>query len=360
MPLPLILVTGATGHTGAPVARRLLADGWPVRALVHRADARSEALRRLGAQVVVDDMFDPDQLLQALRGVQRAYYLTLFQPYMLQAATAFATAAREARLEAVVQMSQWTSHRAHPAFLTRETSLVDQMFSMVPGLAHVILNPGMFADNYLRLMDMAALLSVFPVLTGDGRSAPVSNEDIARTAVALLKDPLPRAGQRFRPTGPRLLDGRDMAAAIASVLGKPVRAVPMPMWMFLKAARLTGGRIYEVYNYVQYLRDHIAGTFSFGGGVTTVVGDLTGSPAEPFEATTARYAALPFARPTALNRAKALARLAVTPLVPGYDLHAYERRMSFPTPTSATLPVHDERWRAEHAAQMGIVEGVAP
>jgi len=36
MAKPKILVTGATGKTGAPTALLLLRQGYPVRALVHR------------------------------------------------------------------------------------------------------------------------------------------------------------------------------------------------------------------------------------------------------------------------------------------------------------------------------------
>jgi len=43
------------------------------------------------------------------------------------------TSAREASLEAVVQMSQWTSHRNHPVNLTRQTWLMDKMFADLPG-----------------------------------------------------------------------------------------------------------------------------------------------------------------------------------------------------------------------------------
>ena len=65
-----------------------------MRALVCREDERSHRLRRIGAdEVVVADMHDPDQLADALRGTHRAYYLPLFQPHMLQAATAFVAAA---------------------------------------------------------------------------------------------------------------------------------------------------------------------------------------------------------------------------------------------------------------------------
>ena len=68
---PLILVTGATGKTGSAIVAQLLEQNWPVRALVHRRDARSERLHRLGAAIFVADMYDPEQMAEALRGVAR-------------------------------------------------------------------------------------------------------------------------------------------------------------------------------------------------------------------------------------------------------------------------------------------------
>jgi uncharacterized protein YbjT (DUF2867 family) len=51
-----ILVTGAAGgaqgSTGRQIATLLLDKGIPVRAFVHKPDARSDALLELGAEVV--------------------------------------------------------------------------------------------------------------------------------------------------------------------------------------------------------------------------------------------------------------------------------------------------------------------
>jgi hypothetical protein len=68
MSKPLVLVTGATGKTGAAVVAQLREKGWPVRAVVRLRDERSARLDRLGAETVVADLFDPDHLLDALRG----------------------------------------------------------------------------------------------------------------------------------------------------------------------------------------------------------------------------------------------------------------------------------------------------
>ncbi len=155
--MELILVTGASGKTGGAVVSELLSRGRHVRELVHRRDARSDALARAGAEVVAADVFDTEQLLAAMKG-----------------AVAFAVAARGSKLEVVVGLSQWLANPAHPALLTRQHWLVDEMFSMLPGIAHVVVNPGYFADNYLGfdLLRFAAHLGIYPNPYGMSRNAP--------------------------------------------------------------------------------------------------------------------------------------------------------------------------------------------
>ncbi len=361
MTRPTILVTGATGKTGGAVAAELLQRGWPVRALVRQRDGRSVALDRLGAETVVADMFDPDQLLAAMRGTARAYFLPVFDRFMIQSSVAFAVAAREARLEQVVQMGQWLSNRTHPALATRQMWLTDQLLATIPGTAHTIINPGMFADNFLRVLDFAALLGLYPVLSGTGRAAPVSNEDMARVAVAVLTgDPARHDGRSYRPTGPELLSAREMARIIAGVVGHRVLPVDMPFWLFLKVARMQGVDPFLLLCYRYYMEEMRRGTFALDGGVSDTVRELTGRPAEDFATTTRRYAALPFARQTAANRARALASFMVTPFMPGHNLDRFARAAGLPLASDPKLSIDEPRWRAEHRAPLPGASGVWP
>jgi nucleoside-diphosphate-sugar epimerase len=66
------LVTGAGGRVGATgnhAVRQFIARGLPVRALVHRIDARSELLRILGAEVIAGDLCDLETVRKAMQGV---------------------------------------------------------------------------------------------------------------------------------------------------------------------------------------------------------------------------------------------------------------------------------------------------
>src|SRR3974377_2286039 len=119
---PRILVTGATGKTGSVVVSELLKAGYPVRALVHGEDGRSAGLRALGAEIAVADMSDVERVADSLKDVQRAYFCPPFDPYMIQGAVAFAVAAREARLEHIVGLTQWLGGPVAPPPTTRPTA----------------------------------------------------------------------------------------------------------------------------------------------------------------------------------------------------------------------------------------------
>jgi len=67
-----VLVTGATGFTGAHLARRLAAGGDTVRALVRRPDQAS-ALRDAGVEVVPGDLTDAGSVRRACDGVAVVY-----------------------------------------------------------------------------------------------------------------------------------------------------------------------------------------------------------------------------------------------------------------------------------------------
>lgn len=346
---PRILVTGATGKTGSVVVAELRKAGYPVRALVHRLDNRSARLQSQGAEIAVSDMSDVERVADALVDVQRAYYCPPYDPYMIQGAVAFAVAAKEARLEHIVGLTQWLASPSHPSLMTRQSWLADQVFSMTPGVAHTRINPGFFADAYLLPIGLAAHLGIFPWMYGDSRNAPPSNEDIARVAVSVLMDPARHAGKSYRPTGPELLGGQEMAQAIGRAVGRRVRAVPTPAWLLMKTARMAGMPIDLFSNMRYYIDDHKRGAFELGAP-TGHVQELTGLPAEDFETIARRYAALPANRRTLGNRLLRLAQFLITPLGPGFDLERYDRDLRRPFPMVPQFATDSDVWWHQHAA----------
>jgi uncharacterized protein YbjT (DUF2867 family) len=344
---PRIIVTGATGKTGGVVISELLKEGYPVRALVHKEDSRSAHLKAQGAELAVADMSDVERVAEALKGVQRAYFCPPFDPYMIQGAVAFAVAAKEARLEHIVGLTQWLASPSHPSLMTRQLWLVDRLFSMTPGVAHTIVRPGIFADAYLATIGSAVHLGIFPWMNGNSRNAPPSNEDIARVAVAALMDPARHAGKSYRPTGPELLGPEEMAKAIGRAVGRSVRFVPTPAWLFMKGARMSGYPIDLFSGIRYYIQDHERSAFELGAPTTDVL-DVTGRPAEDFETIARRYAA-PFRNQRTFgNWLRELTRFMLTPLSPGFNLDRYDRELRRPFPSEPQFAPESKVWRREH------------
>jgi uncharacterized protein YbjT (DUF2867 family) len=350
MSMPKVLVTAAAGKTGCALVAECLERGWPVRAMVRRADGRAQRLASQGADVVVGDLLDPASVRRAMKGVGRAYWCAPFDPRALEAARIFAEAALESQIDAIVGLSQWLAGPFHPSLATRNAFATDRLFeSLAPKIAYTALDPGFFADNYLRLIGFAAQLGVLPSLTRDSCNAPPSNEDIARVAAAVLADPAPHAGRSYRPTGPELLSTREMAAILGRVLGRRVRRVEMPLWLFVKAARMEGVSGYELSGFRHYIEDHKQGAFE-RGAPSDVVERLTGRPPESFATIAARYAARPEARGSAASMIAAWGRFLVTPFMPGYDLARFEDRPDAAAAAPAALrhAMADSGWIASH------------
>jgi uncharacterized protein YbjT (DUF2867 family) len=345
---PVILVTGATGKTGSAVVHQLLAREQRVRAVVRQTDARSARLQKAGADVVVADLFDPEQLLSAMRGATRAYYCPPFHAHMIQSAAAFAVAAKQARLETVVAITQWLASPSHPAISTRQHWLADHLFAMLPGLGTTTLAPGFFASfPFLELIDYAALLGVYPIpLDGESRNAPPSDEDIARIAVAALLDPARHAGKTYRPTGPDMISVHDMTRIMGRVIGRKVRHVKIPMWMFLKAARMGGLDNLLLSELPYYIQDQNEGAFALGGPTDHVLA-VTGQEPEDFETITRRYAAQPRAQRTIANTLRAFGAFMTVPMRPGLNAARYERQQGFPAPATPRLAMQDPAWKQE-------------
>jgi NAD(P)H dehydrogenase (quinone) len=288
MPKPKILVTGATGKTGRPTVLGLLAKGFPVRAMVRTLDSRAKRLAEHGADVVVGSLESYRDLATAMNGVSRAYFCPPLEPGTLRRATLFAEAAREARLEAVVQLSQWVADAIHPAVHSREKWLTNRVMSRLSDVGVTTIQPGWFADNYFAVIGQAAQFGLFGLPLGEGLNAPPSNEDIARVIVACLADPAPHVGKAYRPTGPNLLSPTDIAEAMGKALGRRVKYQAVPLPMFLKAAVSLGISEFVISQLYWFLQDYQAGAFGIGAP-TDAVERVAGKPPEDFLTIARRY-----------------------------------------------------------------------
>jgi NAD(P)H dehydrogenase (quinone) len=216
-----ILITGATGDTGGYAIEQLLQKGHEVRALVHRRDDRSQGLEDKGVEVVAGDYLDLDAMRAAVQGVRRAYFVYPIRPGIIQATAYFTQAAKEAGVEAVVNMSQISARENAKSHAARDHWVAERVFDW-SGIAVTHLRPTFFAEwlLYFAPWVKAGTLS-WPF--GTGKHAPVAAEDQARVIVGILEDPAPHRGKVYPLYGPKEYTHGEIAQVLSRVLGKEVR-----------------------------------------------------------------------------------------------------------------------------------------
>jgi uncharacterized protein YbjT (DUF2867 family) len=213
---PVYLITGAGGGVGGVsrlVVERLLAHGQTVRAMVHRDDARADALRALGADVV-GDLTNPVDVTTATDGITRMFFNMSVSPDYLEATTVVCAATRELpQLEVLVNMSQMTvsqmtatsteeSHQQRLHWLAEH--VID--WAAIPA---VHIRPTVFLDNPLFTLIVAPAIRDHGVLAlpfGEGRTSPIAASDVADVVTAVLLAPQRHLGAAYELTGPAALN----------------------------------------------------------------------------------------------------------------------------------------------------------
>jgi uncharacterized protein YbjT (DUF2867 family) len=226
----LILVTGAAGKTGAAVVEQLLDRGLPVRALVRRRDDRSARLEALGAEVIVGDLHDLTSVRAAMQNVKRVYFVYPPQGELLvEATTIVAVAARDAGVEALVNMSQISARENSESPLARQHWLSENILDWAD-IGAVHLRPTFFAEN-LVMFGAATIASQGKLYLpfGAEKHAPVAAADITRVVSGILAHPVLHVAERYVVTGPRNLSLTEMAGVLSQELGKPVEYVDLPV-----------------------------------------------------------------------------------------------------------------------------------
>ena len=235
------LITGATGATGGAAAEQLLEQGRRVRAFVHRSDERAEDLRKRGADIVVGDLLDLDSVRAALKNVDRAYFVYPIRPGLLQATAQFAQAAREAGIEAIVNMSQVSARSDAKSHSARDHWLAEQVLDW-SGLNVTHIRPTYFAEWLLYLAPMIRQGAMYAPFTS-GRHAPIAAEDQGRVIAGILQNPQPHRGKVYPLFGPIELTHQEIAQIVGRVLGRRIEYHSMPIepWAEL-VAKASAGR----------------------------------------------------------------------------------------------------------------------
>lgn len=235
-----ILVTGAAGRVGGvgrAVVERLRQRDFPVRALVHREDERSDALRATGAEVVVGDLTRAEDVALALAGCRRMFFgMSASAQYVEATVTAAAVARDRGDLEVLVNISQMTVSQMSLTEMTdspqqRQHWLSEQVLNW-SGLPVVHVRPTVFLQNPFFLdwaAESIAKDATIRLPFGTGRTSPVDAADVAEVIATILASPTTHIGKVYELTGPRSQDMVAHAAEYSEALGRTITYVDVPL-----------------------------------------------------------------------------------------------------------------------------------
>lgn len=230
-------ITGITGRVGGAVAQALLAAGLPVRAVV-RDPAKAAIWTGRGCDLAVATMDDAEALARAFAGAEGVFVLPppCFDPApgfpeARAVVSAVRAALEAARPKEVVWLSTVGAQAGQSSLLSQHTLMEAALEGLDLPLA--ILRPAWFLENaewdVAPARDGGVIASFLRPLD---RAIPmVATADIGRVAAGLLRQDW--TGRRIvELEGPRPVSPNDIAAALATLLGRPVRAdaVPRAAW----------------------------------------------------------------------------------------------------------------------------------
>ena len=293
----LVLVTGAgggVGGVGGKVVQLLQQRGWPVRAMVHHDDDRADALRALGADVVVGDLTRPADVATALDSVRRMLFSMSLAPSYLEAAATVATVARAmGDVDVLVSISQMTVSQMDALSMSESHHqrlhwLSEQLLNW-SGLPVVHVRPTVFLDSPLFTTLAARSIAESGTIRlpfGLGRTSPIATDDVGRVLAAVLTHPEPYLGRAVELTGPRSEDMNGVSEEYARALGTSVTYVDVPWETWAEQVLPHAGL-------GSYVEEHLATMARLHrenryDRMTETVEEITGRPAESVEEFVAR------------------------------------------------------------------------
>jgi uncharacterized protein YbjT (DUF2867 family) len=297
-----ILVTGAAGRIGAigrTVTQLLTEKGFQVRAMVRKEDERADALRAMGAEVVVGNLLDLSDMHRIIEGCESIYFGMSVSDAYLAATVNVAAVARHHGVRAFVNMSQMTLSQMSITETTDSPQhklhwLAEQALNW-SGLPVVHVRPTVFLEGFfLRFLAQSVKESnQIRLPFGEGKTSPIAADDVARSVAAILSEPEPHIGHTYHLTGPRSENMHFYAEEYTQALGRPIsyQDVPVGPW---RESLVQAGLPPHLINHLAVMADlHRAGRYDrqsnevlvLTGQVPISVGDFVRRHAAAFTAT---------------------------------------------------------------------------
>lgn len=225
----MIVITGATGHTGRAAVDSLLAKGEKVRA-IGRDQNKLQSLAARGAEIFTGNLDDAGALGAAFKGADAVYLLVPpamqvenFRAFQGSVSDAYAAALQAAGVRYAVTLSSLGAQ--HPQGTGPIAGLHDleQKMDAIPGLNVLHLRPAGFMENFLMMIKPVRSMGTLPGPAAPDDPKPmIAAKDIGAYAAGRLAARDFSGSSVQELLGPRDYTMREVATVIGKAIGKPV------------------------------------------------------------------------------------------------------------------------------------------
>lgn len=222
------VITGATGHTGKPIALGLLEKGHTVR-IISRSAGKAQDLISKGAVLFQGDALDTSLLKKAFDEADAVYAMIPFDAAapdyyasQLAHAQAIADALNGSTVKHVVTLSSVGAHLKEGAGLVQGLQKMEEIMDAIPGINILHLRAGYFLENQLGMAQMVKMMGILgsPV-RGDLKIPMVATRDIAAVGLKHLLSLDFTGKSHVYVLGARDYTYNEIASIYGAAIGRP-------------------------------------------------------------------------------------------------------------------------------------------
>jgi uncharacterized protein YbjT (DUF2867 family) len=224
----MYVVTGASGHTGSVIARKLLKNGSKVR-VIGRNPEHLKALAAEGAEPFSADLTDVGTLTKALLDAKAAYVLIPpnigapdVRAFQSRVADATAAALKNAGIAHVVVLSSIGADKAERTGPVAGLHYLEEQLNQIKGLNALYLRAGYFMENTLAQVGLIQKMGMTAgPLRPDLKLPMIATRDIGEAAANALLALNFHEKQARELLGQRNINMNEVTAIIGKAIGKP-------------------------------------------------------------------------------------------------------------------------------------------
>jgi uncharacterized protein YbjT (DUF2867 family) len=244
----VIVITGATGHTGKVVAEALLAKGENIR-VIGRDAGRLQPFVQKGAEAFVGTPENASSIEKAFEGATAAFLMIpptiekpSFRVFQDQVSDAYTAVITKARVPYVVTLSSIGADQAAKVGPVVGLHNLEQKMNAIAGLNALHLRPVGFMENLFMSMEPLKSMGMLPgPVPGDVLAPMIATKDIGSYAAErlLARDFSGSSVQELH--GQRDVSMKEVASIVGSAIGKPKLGYMQVPFMMLEPAMVQSG-----------------------------------------------------------------------------------------------------------------------